>query len=60
VTFKSINLFTGEPNTDESNLLYVAVTRAKHALQMTGTLRNLLKQAGVGHIASYFTRIRYV
>ncbi|KAL3851875.1 hypothetical protein ACJMK2_015575 [Sinanodonta woodiana] len=35
-----------DPNSDESNLLYVAVTRAKHALQMTPTLVKVLALAG--------------
>ncbi|KAK3581277.1 hypothetical protein CHS0354_033010 [Potamilus streckersoni] len=35
-----------DPNSDESNLLYVAVTRAKHALQMTPTLAKVLALAG--------------
>ena len=37
----------GQPDADESNLLYVAITRAKHSLLMTETLRRLLIVAGV-------------
>ncbi|KAJ8302398.1 hypothetical protein KUTeg_021385 [Tegillarca granosa] len=36
----------GEQNKDEGNLLYVAVTRAKHALQMTPTIKSILSSSG--------------
>lgn len=32
---------------DEGNLLYVAVTRAKHAVQMSSTVKTILQLCGV-------------
>lgn len=40
-------LLAGNVSQDEHNLLYVAVTRAKHALQMSPTLVAVLRRAGV-------------
>ena len=41
------NVILGSGESDENNLLYVAVTRAKNALQITNTVKSVLKQAGV-------------
>ena len=43
-------LISENDNSDERNLLYVAVTRAKTALQVTRTITNVLKQSGVGEL----------
>ena len=45
--FLGFTVIPGTGDSDEGNLLYVAVTRAKNALQITNTIRNVLKQAGV-------------
>jgi hypothetical protein len=39
---------------DEGNLLYVAVTRAKHALQISPTLKTILSLCGVSKIIIVF------
>ena len=39
-------------NTEEANLLYVAVTRAKRALIMSKTIRMILSTMGVSHCVS--------
>ncbi|WAR27074.1 FBH1-like protein [Mya arenaria] len=43
---------SSECKEDEHNLLYVAVTRAKNALQMSPTLLTILKRAGVSSVGS--------